>query len=181
MRHGIIAEEEDTSRKELEVRMLQIEEHDRSDPKLVELDSLAAELEDRERRGLLAEAHFDPDWRTELGEGEEIFVRNPDGMEHFLKKMRTRMLMKYERAEKVCQLADKLLQDRVIAVPLQVWQHDAHTQMCTHCSDENEGNGARSLQIWKESDADPDKEPEPEEILINRLGFIFLAYRVEFW
>jgi len=37
------------------------------------------------------------------------------------------------------------------------------------------------LQVWKERDADPDREPDPEEILINRLGFIFLAYRVEFW
>ena len=139
MRHGINAEEEDTNRQELEVRMLQIEEHDRSDPKLVDLDSLAAELEDRERRGLLAEAHFDPDWRTELGEGEEIFVKNPDAMEHFLRKMRTRMLMKSERAEKVRQLADKLLQDRVIAVPLQVWQHDAHAHVRTHGFDERGG------------------------------------------
>ena len=122
MRQGVNDEEEDNYRKELEMRMLQIEQGDRSDPKLVELDSLAAELEERERHGLLAEAHFDPDWRTELGEGEETFVKNPDGMESFFLKIRTRMLLKSERAENIRRLADKLLQDNVIAVPLQVGQ-----------------------------------------------------------
>ena len=132
MRQGINEEAEDSYRQELEERMLQIEEGDRSNPKVVELDTLAAELEERERHGLLAEAIFHPDWRTELGEGEEIFVKHPDGMEHFLKKMRIRMLMKSERAEKVRDLADKLLQDRIIAIPLQVCHYEAHTPAMKH-------------------------------------------------
>ena len=47
---------------------------DRSDPHLVQLDALAQELAEMELRGLLTEATFMPDWKTELGEGEEIYV-----------------------------------------------------------------------------------------------------------
>jgi hypothetical protein len=131
LRQGVEDGKEDHDSEELEVRMLQIDQGDRSDPKLVELDTIAAELEERERQGLLAEAHFDPDWRTELGVGEEIFVKNPDGMEHFCKKMRTRMLLKSERSENIRHLADKLLQERVIAVPLQVVRTQAFGQTLT--------------------------------------------------
>ena len=140
-----------------EQRMLHIDKGDRSDPLLVQLDSLAAELEKMEREGLLEEATFNPDWRTECGEGEELYVRRPENMESFFKRMGIKMLTKAQRREKLKRLADELLQNRIIAVP---------------------------PQVWVEDDIDyhhPDRVPEQEEILVNRLGFIFLAYRVDFW
>ena len=153
---------EDKAQKEEEMesneqRMLHIDKGDRSDPLLVQLDSLAAELEKMERGGLLEEATFNPDWRTECGEGEELYVRRPENMESFFKRMGIKMLTKAQRREKLKRLADELLQNRIIAVP---------------------------PQVWVEDDIDyhhPDRVPEQEEILVNRLGFIFLAYRVDFW
>ena len=56
-----------------EERQLQVD-GDRTDPHLVQLDALALELREMEVKGLLKEATFMPDWKTELGEGEEIYV-----------------------------------------------------------------------------------------------------------
>lgn len=38
-------------------------------------------------------------------------------------------------------------------------------------------------EIWKVNSAadDPELEPTEEELLVYRLGFIFIAYRVDFW
>ena len=51
----------------------------------------------------------------------------------------------------------QLLRDGIIAVPPQVWAN-------------------------KDADvSDLDGLPNEEQVLMNRLGFIFLAYRVDYW
>ena len=57
-----------------EQRQREVEE-DRSHPHLVKLDKLADELMELEKQGELEDASFSPDWRTELGAGEEIYVQ----------------------------------------------------------------------------------------------------------
>ena len=52
--------------REIEERRTHIEEGDRSDKHLIALDNLAEELQDMEDDGLLLEATFTPDWRTEV-------------------------------------------------------------------------------------------------------------------
>ena len=60
-------EQDDEERlREIEERRRHIEEGDRSDPHLIELDALAEELQNMEDDGLLIEATFTPDWRTEV-------------------------------------------------------------------------------------------------------------------
>ena len=56
----------DQRRKEIETT--------RSHPHLVKLDALAEELMEMEENGELSEAIFSPDWRTELGAGEEVYA-----------------------------------------------------------------------------------------------------------
>ena len=157
---GIAAEDDKTeqeNRDEVEERRRHIEEGDRSDPHLIELDQLAAELEELESKDLLKEATFHPDWRTELGEGEEMYVTSPADSEIFFKRMNVRKLPRSQRREKLKELADQLLKDRITAVPRQVWVKKDY------------------------EDSDICREPTPEEQILNRLGFIFLAYRVDYW
>jgi hypothetical protein len=151
------AVEEGEHKHNVDERRQHIEEGDRSDPHLIELDQLAAELEELEERGLLNESNFQPDWRTELGEGEEIYVNSPAGSEIFFKRMNIRKLTQSQRRDRLKDLADQLLKDRITAVPPQVW-------------------------VLKDVDnSDPDRETDAEEMILSRLGFIFLAYRVDYW
>ena len=59
-------EVDEQKRNDIDERRRHIEEGDRRDPRLVALDELADELIDMERDGLLKEATFTPDWRTEV-------------------------------------------------------------------------------------------------------------------
>ena len=66
MKTGGDQESNEQHRHEIEERRRHIEEGDRRDPRLVELDELAQELMEMERDDLLKEATFTPDWRTEV-------------------------------------------------------------------------------------------------------------------
>lgn len=55
------------------------------------------------------------------------------------------------------ELAERLVKEAVIAVPPQTWNVDL-------ADAQDEGH-----------------EPTDEELLVFRLGFIFLAYRIDFW
>lgn len=59
-------EADEQKRNNIDERRRHIEEGDRQDPHLCALDELAEELIDMERNGLLQEATFTPDWRTEV-------------------------------------------------------------------------------------------------------------------
>jgi len=68
-----------------------------------------------------------------------------------------KQLSESEKRVKVVELAETLVKDAIIAVPPQTWRVDM-------------------------ADAqDTSKEATREELLFFRLGFIFMAYRVDFW
>ena len=92
----------------VEERKRHIEQGDRNDPQLIELDNLAQELEELEHNGQLTEAAFDTDWRTDLGHGEELYVDNPDAFELFLKRLHIRKLNKNQRREKLKELTHQV-------------------------------------------------------------------------
>jgi len=150
-------ESNEQRRHDIEERRRHIEDGDRRDPRLVELDELAQKLIEMERDDLLKEATFTPDWRSELGEGEELYVDNPDQFDVFFKRMNIRKQTKAERVTQLKSLAEKLVKDRIIAVPPQVWEEKEY------------------------DDTDATRVPDEEEMILKRLGFIFLAYRVDYW
>jgi len=59
-------ESNEQRRHDIEERRRHIEDGDRRDPRLVELDELAQKLIEMERDDLLKEATFTPDWRSEV-------------------------------------------------------------------------------------------------------------------
>jgi hypothetical protein len=121
---------------------------------LVELDALAAEIQELENAGVLTGY---PEWRDDVKQAEKLFLETPDEVPGWLERMRTKRLSKQMKSLKVIELAEKLVKDAIIAVPPQTWNIDL-------------------------ADAqDPDKDPTDEELLVFRLGFIFLAYRIDYW
>ena len=121
---------------------------------LVELDALAAEIQELEKKGELTGY---PEWRDDVKQAEKLFLETPDEVPRWLERMRIKRLSKQMKSLKVIELAEKLVKDAIIAVPPQTWNIDL------------------------QSAQDADKEPTGEELLVFRLGFIFLAYRIDYW
>ena len=124
-----------------------------ADPRLCELDALVAEMQELEKNGELADY---PDWRDDKEKAELIFLEVPDELEAWLDRMRIKKLNKEEKLTLVKEKAAQLVKDAIIAVPPEVWSH---------------GDG----------DDDPEVEPSKEDQIVHRLGFIFIAYRVDYW
>lgn len=123
-------------------------------PGLVELDELVTELHEMEKTGGLS---WYPEWESDKIMAEHIFLETPDELPAWLNRMRVKKLSESEKRIKIVELADALVKKAVIAVPTQTWKVDfADAQ-------------------------DTSKEATREELLYFRLGFIFMAYRVEFW
>ena len=121
---------------------------------LVELDALAAEIQQLEKRGELTGY---PEWRDDVEQAEKLFLETPEQVPGWLERIRIKRLSKQMKSLKVIELAEKLVKDAIIAVPPQTWNVDL------------------------QSAQDTDKEPTDEELLVFRLGFIFLAYRIDYW
>jgi len=121
---------------------------------LVELDELVAEIQELDKAGELTGY---PEWREDVKQAENLFLETPDEVPEWLERMRTKRLSKQMKSVKVIELAEKLVKDATIAVPPQTWNIDL------------------------QSSQDADKEPTDEELLVFRLGFIFLAYRIDYW
>jgi hypothetical protein len=120
----------------------------------VELDALVAEIQELDKAGELTGY---PEWREDVKQAENLFLETPDEVPEWLERMRTKRLSKQMKSVKVIELAEKLVKDAIIAVPPQTWNIDL------------------------QSAQDADKEPTDEELLVFRLGFIFLAYRIDYW
>ena len=123
-------------------------------PNLQRLDELAAELNRMEEAGGL---WWYPEWKADKTEAELIFLETPDELPAWLDRMRVKKLSEHEKRIKVVELAEKLNKDAIIALAPQTWKIEfADAQ-------------------------DTSKEVNQEELLFFRLGFIFMAYRVDFW
>lgn len=120
-------------------------------PELVELDTLVLEIRELEAKGQLAGY---PDWREDVTAAESIFLEAPSDVAKWLERMRIKLLSEPDKRIKVVELAQQLVADSIIAVPPQTWSARA---------------------------PDPDREPSKEELLVFRMGFVFVAYRVDFW
>jgi len=123
-------------------------------PELLELDALVAELQDLDKKG---ELWWYPEWEADKNEAERVFVETPDELSAWLDRMRIKQLSESEKRIKVVELAERLVNDAIIAVPPQTWKVDLVDAQ------------------------DTSKEATQEELLFFRLGFIFMAYRVDFW
>ena len=123
-------------------------------PELLELDALVAELQDLDKNG---ELWWYPEWEADKNEAERVFVETPDELSAWLDRMRIKQLSESEKRIKVVELAERLVNDAIIAVPPQTWKVDLVDAQ------------------------DTSKEATQEELLFFRLGFIFMAYRVDFW
>jgi len=121
---------------------------------LVEVDALVAELKEQDDKGALAGY---PDWRDDVVTAERIFLDTPDELPSWLERMRIKNLSKQEKKVKLVELADSLVKSAVTAIPPPTWNADLASAQ------------------------DPSREPTKEEALVNRLGFVFLAYRVDFY
>ena len=124
---------------------------------LVELDELVKELEEEERAGGM---WWYPEWEADKTQAEHIFLETPDELPAWLDRIRVKKRSESEKRVEVVELAEELVKDAVIAVPPQTWKI------------EFAGVGLNQ---------DTSKEATQEELLFFRLGFIFMAYRVDFW
>jgi len=153
---------------------------DRDDPRVAEIDALVAELnEQHAKTGIPAY----PTWKEDAKEAERIFLETPDELPAWLKRMRIKNLSKREKRQRVLQLAAQLVTDDIIAIPPQQW-----------CSDVEEASAVQVETKTPEEDRSAEAPPAPrqeltedeaavhaESAMLRRLGFIFIAYRVEYW
>jgi Ca2+-binding EF-hand superfamily protein len=153
---------------------------DRDDPRVAEIDALVAELnEQHTKTGIPAY----PTWKEDAEEAERIFLETPDELPAWLERMRIKSLSKQEKRERVLQLAARLVREDIIAIPPQQW-----------CSDVEEASAVKVEMKTPEEDRSAEAPPAPrqeltedeaavhaESAMLRRLGFIFIAYRVEYW
>ena len=95
-------------------------------------------------------------WRQDIAKAEAIYVEDPQAVEAFLEKMRIKELPVEEKRAKVLQTAHNLIEDSITATPPLVW---------SRASDESKD----------------DEDPRKDQLIMNRFGFLFVAYRVNFW
>ena len=127
---------------------------DRSDASLQALDAIMAEIEGRRNEADEDEGSF---WKTAAQKAEQIYVEDPERMESFLREMQIKSLSSNEKLECVKKLASNMVRKGITSVPPLGW-NSTFDRNTTSSQDDS-----------------------PESLLVNRLGFIFLAYRVEFW
>jgi hypothetical protein len=124
---------------------------------LVELDEVIREIQEMKKAG---ELWWYPEWESDKTQAEHIFLESPDELPAWLDRMRVKKRSESEKRIEVVDLAEELVKDAVIAVPPQTWKIEFADVVMNQ---------------------DTSKEPTQEELLFFRLGFIFMAYRVDFW
>ena len=101
---------------------------DRSDPGLVAIDAFKEEMEKREAANCDLEnpnaatlRSPEKDWRKDFKEAEQLYVQDPAKVDDdFLERMRVKYLSTEAKQEKLTELAHKLVQERITAIPAQV-------------------------------------------------------------
>ena len=131
----------------------------RTDEPLRRIDALALKLEKQQRRGILNPRCSD--WREELAAVEQHYIEDPAEFEHEILSIKIRMMSKEEKAAELQKLALRLYNENITAVPPLVWGSEADHE--------------------PDLDEDPNKPRTREEVLLSRLGFVFIAYRADVW
>jgi len=118
---------------------------------------------------------------------EHIFLETPDELPAWLERMRIKRLSKQEKRERVIKLAEKLVKNAIIAIPPEQWRIHANPASSNvhETRTLEEGGGAVSppapTQELTAEEVEALKEAHDENAILQRLGFIFIAYRVDYW
>ena len=126
----------------------------RTDPLLRQIDGLALQLQSLEANGNLNPRYSR--WRSDLADIEDAFIEDPAQITHLLAGVKVKMLSAAEKRVQVQKLAAKLQHDHITAIAPQVWKRKDYLH-------------------------DPDMVPSQAENLVNRLGFVFMAYQMPMW
>ena len=153
---------------------------DRDDPRVAEIDALVAELnEQHTKTGIPAY----PTWKEDAEEAERIFLETPDELPAWLERMRIKSLSKQEKRERVLQLAARLVSEDIIAVPPQQWRSDVEeaSAVKVEMKTPEEDRSAEAPPAPRQELTEDEAAVHAESAMLRRLGFIFIAYRVEYW
>jgi Ca2+-binding EF-hand superfamily protein len=153
---------------------------DRDDPRVAEIDALIAELSTQyTKRG----THPYLTWRDDAKMAEHIFLRTPEQLPAWLKRMRTKNLSKQEKRERVQALAVQLARDAITAIPPEQWTSEvqAASESVVETKTPEEGGGAESPPVPEKEITEDEAAAKKESAILRRLGFIFIAYRMEYW
>jgi hypothetical protein len=112
-------------------------------------------------------------------------LETPEKLAALLKSLRIKTLNKEEKRKRVIELAEKLVKDAIIAIPPQQWQiHKKKASSNVETRTLKEGGGAVSPSAPAQqltAEEVEAKEARHENDILHRLGFIFIAYRVDYW
>ena len=154
---------------------------DRDDPRVAEIDALVAELnEQHTKTGIPAY----PTWKEDAEEAERIFLETPDELPAWLERMRIKSLSKQEKRERVLQLAARLVREDIIAIPPQQWRSDVEEASAVKVemkTPEEDRTSAEAPPAPRQELTEDEAAVHAESAMLRRLGFIFIAYRVEYW
>jgi hypothetical protein len=137
---------------------------DRSDPELVQIDLFKEEMEKRDAADCDVETPG-ASILNDVKEAERLYVQDPTMVDACLERMRLKYLSTESKRAEIAKLAHKLVRDRVTSIPQQVW----------HCPPSETQNAENKDSL------DADTEPPKDQQIINRFGFLFIAYRLDFW
>ena len=154
---------------------------DRDDPRVAEIDALVAELnEQHTKTGIPAY----PTWKEDAEEAERIFLETPHELPAWLERMRIKNLSKREKRERVLQLAARLVREDIIAIPPQQWRSDVEEASAVKVemkTPEEDRTSAEAPPAPRQELTEDEAAVHAESAMLRRLGFIFIAYRVEYW
>ena len=93
-----------------------------------------------------------PHWKMDLIEAEDVYIESPEALSLCVSRLRVKKLERTQKQARVQELAQELYATGVTAIPPQIWNEDSGSV-----------------------------DPDEEERILRRLGFIFKAYRADFW
>jgi len=153
---------------------------DRDDPLVAEIDALIDELSTQHTKH---GTHPYLTWREDVKMAEHIFLKTPERLPACLKRMRMKNLSKQEKRERVQALANQLVRDAIIAIPPELWTSEVQkaSESVVETKTLEEGGGAESPPVPKKEVSEDEAAAQKESAILRRLGFIFIAYRMEYW
>ncbi len=153
---------------------------DRDDPRVADIDVLVAELNQQHTKTGIPPY---PTWKEDAKEAERIFLETPDELPAWLERMRIKNLSKREKRERVLQLAAQLVQDDIVAIPPQQWRSDVEeaSSVKVKTKTPEEVRSTEAPPAPRHEITEDEAAAHAESAILRRLGFIFIAYRVEYW
>jgi len=101
---------------------------------------------------------------------EQAYVDDPAGVDAFLVRIGIKQLTHDEKCKRVTMLAHALIKDEITAIPTQIWR-----------SADVAAREQKNPSVTMKMEEEEDREPLQDEKIVNRFGFIFVAYRIDLW